>query len=100
MQIAKGSTPLYYALLFNSFDIAHYLLSQGADPNTRLPGGIIPLMLAHDEKIRNLLIKFGANPNHYDENGTVPLMSAAACDHHEGAALLIGLGADPNCRKK
>ena len=39
----RNSTPLHLAAGYNNFDVANYLLEQGADVNAPDKGGLIPL---------------------------------------------------------
>ncbi|CAG5083560.1 Similar to FPV218: Putative ankyrin repeat protein FPV218 (Fowlpox virus (strain NVSL)) [Cotesia congregata] len=74
-------TPLEFAVNLNAYEIAEFLISQGADVHGRdfngedSPMGIAAL--ANNVEMLKLLIKHGANINAGDINGVTPLMKAA-----------------------
>jgi ankyrin repeat protein len=86
----RGRTPLASAVLNASFKIVRFLLANGADPNSRMPGGTPILVDAalggspHHLDICKGLVEAGANPNRGNEDNFTPLM--AAC---RGAELKI-----------
>lgn len=90
--------PLEQAILRKKTDIAIYLISAGADPNSVNASKRTPLHLAverNSPEIVAVLIKAGANPDVLDKDGWTPLHHAAAKDQLETARELIAGGADP-----
>jgi len=69
---SEGLTPLYFAVNYNLFDIAKYLLDEKkADPNIKILNSIYPPILhvaaiKEYTKISELLLKYKANP--YDQD--------------------------------
>ncbi|XP_044587713.1 alpha-latroinsectotoxin-Lt1a-like [Cotesia glomerata] len=81
--IYKEYTPLEFAVQLDAYEIAEFLISQGADVHVRIgndeensdsPIGIASL--ANNVKMLKLLIKHGADINAGDDNGLTPLMKA------------------------
>jgi len=75
------------------------IISDGADPNQRDPGGGFPLLFAatkgHDECVQ-LLLDAKAEPDRVDsENGAFPLVMAAKNGHAECVRLLLEADAQP-----
>jgi ankyrin repeat protein len=90
--------PLEQAILRNKTDIAEYLLTVGADPNTVNATKRTPLHLAVDRNnpaISSALLKAGANPNLLDQEGWTPLHHAAAKNQFENAKAILAGGAKP-----
>lgn len=71
-----GQTPLFYAVLRNDMSTAQALIAKGANVNFKTNEGMIPLLLAWDEPMKELLSKFGARLDHKDEQGQTPLQTA------------------------
>lgn len=75
-----GNTPLFSAVTKNYKRIAKFLLSHGADPNTKVEDGITPLhvcALNSYYKLAIALCRAKANPNAKAANGKTPKMIAA-----------------------
>ena len=90
--------PLEQAILRKKNDIAIYLVSAGADPNTVNASKRTPLHLAVERNspdVVAVLLKAGAQPNLRDNDGWTPLHHAAAKNQLETAKALIAGGADP-----
>ena len=95
---AHGFSPLAYAAIYGSRDIAHLLLEYGADPNRKDNYGSTPLMHAvlndHPDVV-DLLIDYGARVN---EKGGVHIKSFRVPG---GSALMAAvLGGSVRCVKK
>ncbi|CAG5083564.1 Similar to Rnasel: 2-5A-dependent ribonuclease (Mus musculus) [Cotesia congregata] len=80
-------TPLEFAVQLDTYKIAEFLISQGANVHGRIgndgddtdsPMGIAAF--SDNVKMLKLLIKHGADINAGDDNGLTPLMKAAAED--------------------
>ena len=74
-----GKTPLHYAILYNSTEIAVYLIEKCANLNTQDNNGDTPLHLAiklNNNKIAFALINKRANVNIKDRFGNSPLYLA------------------------
>lgn len=105
-QIGEG-TALYTAAKNGIGNFCGYLLSRGANANSRNAGGETPLLVAlefkHNE-IAEALLERGADPRIADDNGVTPLMMAAegaiaattTSDNNEMIDLLVSKGADVN----
>ena len=75
-QSKDGSTPLLIAISLDKFDIAKYLIEQGADINITDKNGLSPLHLAaasDDLELVKLLVRKGANLIKKTNNGNRPL---------------------------
>lgn len=95
--------PLEQAILRNKTEIALYLISAGADPNTVNSSQRTPLHLCIDRnnpKIIAALLKAGAKPDLLDKDGWTPLHHAAAKNQLDSAKALIGGGANPSMLSK
>lgn len=101
----KGCSPLLMAFIYKQFDIADYLIDQGADVNYKRPAqhtpdrtkGQTPLWWAanHDQmKLAQKLIQKGADVNTPDHHGSTPLSQAASSGHLDMVTYLVGVGAD------
>lgn len=95
-----GATESFYAGRQNfhidyesKYDIAKFLLNNGADPNIMASNGETPLHKAatswNDSKYVDLLIKSGANISAIGPNGWTPLEHAQANDQQEAAKRLM-----------
>lgn len=94
----RNSTPLHLAAGYNNFDIAEYLLENGAEVNSQDKGGLIPLHNASSYghlDIAALLIKHNTIVNATDRWGFTPLHEAAQKGRTQLCALLLAHGADP-----
>jgi type 1 glutamine amidotransferase len=90
--------PLEQAILRNKTEIAEYLLTAGADPNTTNASQRTPLHLAVDRNnpaVSTALLKAGANPDLLDQEGWTPLHHAAAKNQFENAKAILAGGAKP-----
>lgn len=94
----RNSTPLHLAAGYNNFEVAEYLLENGADVNAQDKGGLIPLHNASSYghlDIAALLIKHNTVVNATDKWGFTPLHEAAQKGRTQLCALLLAHGADP-----
>ena len=100
-----GKTPLTYACDYKGSDeCAEFLLSKGADPNSKGTGSDGPLsyacMYGHLKRVR-LLLDAGADVNHSGGYGRTPLMHATGGESEdctEIMKLLLIKGADVSAR--
>ncbi|XP_014223128.1 ankyrin-3-like [Trichogramma pretiosum] len=69
----EGSTPLHLALMFKRYDIANYLIKNGANVNIANKFGNTPLHLTKDRDIFQKLLKMGANINIKNDEGLTPV---------------------------
>jgi len=107
-QDKDGYTPLHCCVNQGFFDIAHKLLSKGADPNSRTISGSTPLHLlskfcSHPKSIKlaSTLIENGAYINHKDSKFETPLHRATLHgDNIDFVKLLLVNGANPNIVNK
>jgi ankyrin repeat protein len=100
-----GCSALIMALMRRRFDVAAYLIDQGADVNYRRPArhtpdrtrGQTPLWwaAAHGHMaLAQTLIDKGADVNTPDHHGGTPLIQAAKSGHLEMVQYLVQMGAD------
>lgn len=72
------SSFLYYAVLKGNYDVAEYMLKNGADPNYRAglnrSTALHRACLHHDERLVKLLLDYDAKPNSKDGGGSTPLI--------------------------
>ncbi|XP_076345953.1 tankyrase isoform X1 [Tachypleus tridentatus] len=95
----RNSTPLHLAAGYNNFEVAEFLLENGADVNAQDKGGLIPLHNASSyghSDIAALLIKYSTVVNATDRWGFTPLHEAAQKGRTPLCALLLAHGADPS----
>lgn len=98
---SAGSTLLHEAVAHGRLEIAELLLSRGADPDARTPGGLTPLMLSlvyGQSAMVELLLRRGADPSTRLHNGGRPLHVARHRGLEAAAEALIAAGADPEAR--
>lgn len=96
--LGRNSTPLHLAAGYNNYEVAEYLLENGADVNAQDKGGLIPLHNASSYghvDIAALLIKHKTKVNATDKWGFTPLHEAASKSRTQLCALLLAHGADP-----
>lgn len=92
----RNSTPLHLAAGYNNFEVAEYLLENGAEVNSQDKGGLIPLHNASSYghlDIAALLIKHNTIVNATDRWGFTPLHEAAQKGRTQLCALLLAHGA-------
>ena len=100
-----GCSVLMMALMHKRFDVAAYLINQGADVNHKRPArhtpdrtcGQTPLWWAANQgnmALARLLISQGADVNTPDHHGGTPLTQAAGSGHLEMVRYLVERGAD------
>jgi len=93
-------TPLVYAALYNSTDIANYLIDHGASVNLATNNGVTPLLAASfsgDNEIVKLLLSKGADVNYVQPvTSNTPLLIAAYKKHLDTVKLLVNAGANVN----
>ena len=99
-----GLTALHLAVRNMDFDMAHFLLAEGADVNFRGPPGTrqeTPLLLAvslGSEIMARLLIEGGADLESKDRNERTPLSWAVEKGHEALVELLVEKRADPESK--
>jgi uncharacterized protein len=98
-----GFTPLGLACYFGHYDIARFLILQGAEANLPSNNGfnVFPIHSAaagNYTDIAALLIESGANVNVKQQAGVTPLHSAAQNGNLDMLILLLEAGADVNVR--
>ena len=93
----EGKTALMLACERGHEDIAHSLLSVGANVNLQDNNGWTALMTASEHNhisIINMLLQANANPHLKKSNGSNALMIATFDGHYEVVELLISIGVD------
>lgn len=95
---SDGFTPLILACYFDNFEIARWLIENGADPDLRAnnQSGVSPLnsaVAASSQEIVELLLEAGADPDAAQQSGITPLHSAAHSGDRQICELLIKNGA-------
>lgn len=94
----RNSTPLHLAAGYNNYEVAEYLLEQGADVNAQDKGGLIALHNASSYghlEIAALLIKYNTQVNAIDKWMYTPLHEASQKSRTQLCSLLLAHGADP-----
>ena len=92
-----GYTPLHWALIRQNWDLAKFLISMGADVNTRGADGGSPMHCAanhENTEIIELLIKEGAQKDLKNLWGNTPLCLASQRGCAKTVQILISNGAD------
>lgn len=108
-----GDTPLHIASAAYATDIAHDLISRGANVRAKNRRGAEPLHYATDgipgsvswdpdaqEAIVQFLIEGGADPNVKDDAGVAPLHRAVRTRSRSAVRVLLSNGADPRLANK
>ena len=90
-----GFTALHGVAGEEEFQMAEFLLDNGADPNAKNDDGIAPLHLAVYPEMVEILVRRGADINIRSNDGSTPLIvQAAEAEGYETMAALLELGAD------
>ncbi len=96
-----GDTPLHDAVIGNYKDIVVFLLSKGADINSKDDNGATSLhkaALNNRTEMTAFLISKGANVKYRDMDGNTPLHWAAEAGKTGPAQVLLKNGADVNAK--
>ncbi|MFC1761306.1 ankyrin repeat domain-containing protein [Planctomycetota bacterium] len=94
-----GWTPLHWAGLADSPEVAEFLISNGADVNARAGKGFTTLRTARSLPVIELLISRGADINAQDTDlGLTKLHMVCGSGRADIAELLIARGADVNAK--
>lgn len=88
-------TALFAALCEEKYDVAKYLLSQGADPNAPDKYGYTPLMVTRDPAMAALLLEAGADIEQKTNEGKTALMWPNTA---EKITFLVSRGANVEAR--
>jgi ankyrin repeat protein len=75
--LQEGRTPLHWAALGGSAEVASFLISKGAQIQARDKDGQTPIHLVITEEIARMLIKRGGDVTSKDNYGRMPLHYAA-----------------------
>jgi len=97
-----GYTPLFWAVLSDTNNVAEFLISKGADVNAKNDKGVAPLYFVtfyrgHEDMVK-LLISKGADINVKDETGRTALHAACIHGHKDVVELLLSKGANVKAR--
>ena len=99
----NGVTPLIACCNQKNFEMAHFLIQNGADVNYTTNCGLTPLIVAcmnGNSEMAQFLVEQGANVNQKDDNGVTPIFYACKRAHFSTVKLLLKLGADVNVASK
>ena len=91
---SENRTALFWAVLRNDYEIAEYLLLNGADANLHIIHGTTVLHWAATKgniQMIKLLLNYKANVNEKDDKGRTPLMFACFYNFSTDAADLLML---------
>jgi len=96
-----GCTPLHWAVLADTNDVADFLIGRGAELAARDNTGFAPIMVARGQDMIELLISEGADVNvRMTGNGRTRLHTSCLGGEEEMAEFLITHGADVNVKDK
>jgi ankyrin repeat protein len=94
-----GCTPLHWAVLAESPEVADFLISNGAELNAKDSQNLTPLMAARGASVLELLISKGVDIHGQDAlQGRTKLHMACSEGDKDAVELLIRSGADVNLR--
>lgn len=99
----EGTTPLLVAVLNQHFELTHFLLQKGANPNHRddvKGSALIYAAAINDYQIADLLLYYGASDTLTDREGNSPLMTAVFFGNLETADVLLQNGLNPDVPDK
>jgi ankyrin repeat protein len=97
----QGFTPLLYAVTNKRLNILNFLISNGADVNSRTIVRTTPLMAAAGygySDITNSLLSHGALMDEQSMNGSTALMQAVRHKKYETAKILLMAGANKSLK--
>lgn len=97
----SGVSLLHFAVTYDRYEIAVFLMFNGSDPDCKTPIGITPLYMAtydnpNSFQMVSLLLSKGCDKNAKSIYGHFPLYNAIEQRNVEVAKLLIESGADTN----
>ncbi len=95
----EGTTPLMVAILNQHFEVVHFLLRKGSNPNHQDDVKGTPLIYAaaiNDYQMADLLLYYGASDTLSDREGNTPLMTAVFFGNLETADVLLQNGLNPD----
>ena len=96
-----GCTPLHWAVLAESPDVADFLIAKGADINAKDTRNLSPLMAARGLSVVELLVSKGVDIQGQDTlQGWTKLHMVCSEGDKDAAEFLIRNGADVNLRDK
>jgi ankyrin repeat protein len=86
LQTKEGVTPLLLAILLDKYDIAHYLINNGADVNIPDEDMNLPIHVASNAgsiELVSVFIKKGVDLFSKTKKGNLPIALAANNGHHD-----------------
>lgn len=99
LTFVEGTTPLIISVLNQHFEVAHFLLEKGANPNAQDDFKGTALLYAsaiNDFQMADLLLFYGASESMSDRDGNTPLMTAVFFGNLETADVLLQNGLNPD----